>query len=565
MFGTLAGCGQARSAWQLDPRGLQSALSVTQPSQPIPDASPAPVDSGAGPPPTPRHLLLFELGLAFAARLELDELVPLVVAKCREVMDAQGTSLLLLDAEAGELYFPWVDHDDPTTTASLQCLRFPADRGFAGAVVQSGTALRVDDAARDPRFFAGVDQVTGHITRAVLAVPLQARSELLGVVEVVNRRDGGCFSDDDLSLLGALAGSIAVAIENARLWAQLKTSNERLAAQVVAYRRDSARRDQFGAIVSASPAMATVFQLMESAASATITVLIEGESGTGKELVARGIHAASARAKGPLVAVNCAALSESLLERELFGHKRGAFTGATHDERGLFEAASDGTIFLDEIGEMAAPMQAKLLRVLQDGEFTPVGDTRPRRVDIRVVCATHRQLSDDIAAGRFREDLYYRLAVFPIWLPPLRDRREDVPLLADHFLRTAAERHGRRPGGIEATAMELLTAFSWPGNVRELQNEIERAVVLVGEGQRIGPEHLSEKVRAGPGLQAPATPARAAPPTAQADLREARATFEARHLAAVLHEQGNNVSRAARALGISRVALQKKMKDLGLR
>jgi Nif-specific regulatory protein len=467
----------------------------------------------------------------------------------------------------------------------------PAERGIAGAAIQSGKCLRVDDVQEDPRFYADVDRATGMQTRALLSAPLITRRGTIGVIQVVNPRSGARFSDDDLAFLEALAGSIAVAIENARLYAHVKESEERLRTQVGALRRDLARRDRFSEIIGTGPAMAEVFRLMESAAASPITVLIEGETGTGKELVARGIHRTSPRADGPFLAVNCAAVTETLLESQLFGHRRGAFTGATQDQRGFFEAATGGTIFLDEVGEMPAAMQAKLLRVLQEGEVIPVGETRPRKVDVRVISATNRDLAAGVAAGGIRKDLYYRLGAFPIRLPPLRERREDIPLLADRILAAAVERHRKRVRGIEPDALECLLAFEWPGNVRELENEIERAVALARDGEALGPGHLSAKLVAAVGGTRPATAtsvaaplsgatgdaapsgAAGAPPDEPApaskhgvgSLRRARAAFEARYVAEVLRQHGGNVSRAAQALGLSRVMLQKKMKEYGLR
>jgi two-component system response regulator HupR/HoxA len=307
--------------------------------------------------------------------------------------------------------------------------------------------------------------------------------------------------------------------------------------------------------------MGEVFRLMESAAASPISVIVEGATGTGKELVARGIHAASSRADAPFVAVNCAAVAETLLESELFGYRRGAFTGATQDQRGLFEAASGGTILLDEVGEMPAAMQAKLLRVLQESEVVPIGDRRPRRIDIRVISATNRDLAAEVERKAFRQDLYYRLAAFPIRLPTLRERRDDLPLLAARFLAASAARHGKRVPGFEPVALEMLTAFDWPGNVRELQNEIERAVALARDGETIGARHLSSKIAGG---RPAAAPEEAADADATA-LRAARAAFEARHIARVLRAHGGNVTHAAEALGLSRFMLQKKMKEYGLR
>jgi Nif-specific regulatory protein len=521
---------------------------------------------------TARLRLLYDLGRTFAAHIELDELLPLVTSKCREALDAEGVSVLLLDADGDELYFPYVAEDKPEVAKRLVGLRFPADRGIAGAALQSGKSIRVDDAQSDFRFYGGVDRHTGATTRALLAVPLVSPQGQIGVIQAVNRHGGGTFSDADLAFLEALAASVAVAIENARLYSRVKESEERLRTQVGALRRDLARRDRFSEILGTSAAMAEVFRLMESAAASPIAVLVEGETGTGKELVARGIHRASARAEGPFLAINCAALPETLLESELFGHRRGAFTGAVQDHLGLFEAAAAGTVLLDEIGEMPMPMQVKLLRVLQEGEVVPLGDTRPRKIDVRVISATNRELSAEIAAHRFREDLYYRLAAFPIRIPPLRERREDIPLLADHFLAAAAERHRKWIRGIDPAALDLLARFDWPGNVRELSNELERAAALARNDETVGVAELSAKLRTtGPTAEIRAAPepvpsvARAGAPEVLEPLRQARATFESRYIAAALGRNGGNVSRTARALGISRVMLQKKMKALGLR
>jgi len=323
-------------------------------------------------------------------------------------------------------------------------------------------------------------------------------------------------------------------------------------------------------VVGTGPAMEEVFRLMRKAAASVIPVLIEGETGTGKELVAHAVHAASTRGSGAFVAVNCAALPEPLLESQLFGHRRGAFTGADRDRVGLFEAANGGSIFLDEIGEMPLTMQSKLLRVLQEGEITPLGETRTRPVDVRVISATNRNLADEVEARRFRDDLFYRLAGFPITLPPLRDRREDIPVLAERFLTAAAHKHRKRVAGLAPHALECLLAFDWPGNVRELQNEVQRAVVLAEEGEAVVPEYLSARVRGGGQAgngQAAAVPAvdMAAAPAVGGELREVRAAFEAKHIGEVLRQQGGNVSRAAQVLGLSRMQLHRKIKEYGIR
>ncbi|HZR84091.1 MAG TPA: sigma 54-interacting transcriptional regulator [Candidatus Binatia bacterium] len=564
--------------------------------------------------------LLFELGSAFAAHIELDELVPLVIAKCRDVLDAEGASVLLLDETGSTLYFPYVVGRDAEVTAQLLRLRFSADAGLAGDALATGRPLKVDDTQSDPRFFREIDEATGVATRSLMAVPLIGRRGPIGVLEVVNRRSGRGFPESDLEFAAALAGSIAIALENAQLYAIVKASEETLRSEVGALRRDIARRDRFDEIIATSACMSQVFHLMEKAAASPISVLIHGETGTGKELVARGIHRAGERASRPFIAVNCAAVAETLLESELFGHKRGAFTGAMQDRRGLFEAANGGTIFLDEVGEMPSVMQAKLLRVLQEGEVTPVGETRPRKVDVRVVAATNRDLMTEVATRSFREDLYYRLAQFPIALPPLRERPEDIALIAARFLAAAARRHRKSMPGISRQAMDLLVAYPWPGNVRQLQNEIERAVALATSGEVITPTHLSAAVCGdgdpagrslagaaasgglGTSMHARAVAAalhRAAAPTApmqrpgageakppfapavdpavagagmargadgeRLQLREARERFEIAFITEALRAEGGNVTRAAQAVGLSRVMLQRKMRDYGLR
>src|SRR5215831_11057562 len=436
-----------------------------------------------------RTRVLYDLAREFAAQLELDQLLPLITTKCREVLDAEGVAILLLDRERGDLYFPYYSQRDPDVGVKLAAQRVPADRGIAGSVFKSGRAERVDDLTKDPRHYTEVDRSTGVTTRSIVAAPLIARGETMGVVEAINHLDGP-FKDEDLRLLESLAEVIAISLNNADRFAQIQTSEQVLRRQVGALQSDLVKLDLEREIVGTSPAMAQVLRLIASAAASSISVLIEGETGTGKELVARAVHRASDRAGGPFIAVNCAAFTETLLESELFGHRRGAFTGAATDQPGVFRAANGGVILLDEVGEMPLPMQAKLLRVLQEGEITPVGESRPQKVDVRVLSATNRDLGAAVRAKTFRADLYYRLAVFPIRLPPLRDRREDIPLLASRFLAKSSQASGKRIGEIDADALAALVRFNWPGNVRELQNEIERAVALAANGQRISRAHL---------------------------------------------------------------------------
>jgi Nif-specific regulatory protein len=504
-----------------------------------------------------RATLLYDIGQKLASLTELDELLPYLIGRIKDLFAAESAAVLLLDPEGNELHFPWVDDRDPARVETLRAVRMPRDRGFAGWVVAHGEPLRVDDAASDPRFYPGVDRITGRTTRDLLGAPLRTRRGVIGVVEVINGRSGS-FSADDLEFLDALSGSVAVAIENANLLAEVRSREALLRREVVSLRRVAAGASRWEGIVGSSAAMKEVFDLMESAVETPINVLIEGETGTGKELVARAIHYHGLRRDRAFVAINCAALNDNLLESELFGHRRGAFTGALRDKKGLLEVADEGTVFLDEIGETSPAFQAKLLRVLQEGEFVPVGDVHPRRVDLRVISATNRNLPDEIRAARFREDLYYRIAAFPIAVPPLRERVEDIPLLVDHLLGRIAERLGREAPGIDPQALAFLEGYSWPGNVRDLQNELERAVSLTPRGARIGVAQISRRVREG---DRPREDRDGAP----LSLRGALERSEREHLKRALAANGGNVSQTARAVGISRVALQRKMKAFGLR
>lgn len=302
-------------------------------------------------------------------------------------------------------------------------------------------------------------------------------------------------------------------------------------------------------LVGHSPAIIEVMKTVARVAPSQATVLILGETGTGKELVARTIHRFSDRAARRFVAVNCSALAEGLLESELFGHVRGAFTGATGSRPGLFREADKGTLFLDEVGDISPALQARLLRVLQEHEIVPVGSESPVRVDVRVIAATHRDLEALVREGRFREDLYYRLHVVSVALPPLRERRQDIPLLIDHFLRMLASRHGREPLALDPDAQARLLAYDWPGNVRELQNVLERAVVMAAQ-DIIGPEHLPSTLRVG-GTSAPTAPVAAGPEARLPSLEE----VDRLHVVRVLEHTRGNREDAARILGISRRTL----------
>jgi DNA-binding NtrC family response regulator len=313
-------------------------------------------------------------------------------------------------------------------------------------------------------------------------------------------------------------------------------------------------------LVGHSPAIIDVMKTVARVASSRASVLVLGETGTGKELIARTLHQYSERRDRRFVAVNCSALAEGLLESELFGHLRGAFTGAATARTGLFREADHGTLFLDEVGDITPALQSRLLRVLQEHEIVPVGSETPVKVDVRIIAATHRDLAALVREGRFREDLFYRLNVVTLTLPPLRERPQDIPLLIDHFLRTLGARHGRRLVAVDAEAQDLLLAYSWPGNVRELQNVLERALVLV-EQDIIGPEHLPPEVR---GAAAPAPLPRGTGYDGPGGEFLPMAEVERLHVTRALARTGGNREEAARILGISRRTLTRMIQRWGL-
>ena len=316
-------------------------------------------------------------------------------------------------------------------------------------------------------------------------------------------------------------------------------------------------RARFGPLIGRSAAMQAVYDLIDRLADTTLPVLVQGETGTGKGLVARAIHDRSSRRRRPFLHQNCGALPPGLLESELFGHARGAFTGAVVQRKGLFEAADGGTVFLDEIGEAPSGLQVRLLNVLEEGGVKRVGENRTQQVDVRIVAATNRDLEADVRAGRFREDLFFRLCVLPLFVPPLRDRTEDTLLLAEHFLDLCRESGKKGILGFAAETMRAFTRYGWPGNVRELENEVRRASALVEAGGEIRPEHLSERIAEAVG----ATWRRGIP----GPLKTTVQAFERRAIRKALDHCGWNVTRTAQSLGLTRVGLQGKMRRLGIR
>jgi len=345
-------------------------------------------------------------------------------------------------------------------------------------------------------------------------------------------------------------------MDELRLKMRQHVESQRLKQENVLLKRALGSRHEFSNIIGASDAMRAVFSTIQMVATTSSTVLIGGESGTGKELVARAVHFNSLRRDRPFVALNCGAVPETLLESELFGHVRGAFTGAVADKPGRFEQAHGGTIFLDEIADMSLKTQAKVLRVLQEQIMERVGGTQRIKVDVRVLAATNKDLPAEIRAGRFREDLFFRLNVIPIFVPALRDRPQDIPMLAEHFMALVAQEHGRKPKRLASEAAARLQQYGWPGNVRELRNVIERVNIMVG-GDTITAQDLGFLGRDG----VPDVPASHGPVV---PLSDARDQFEKDYILKVLAEQNGNMSRTAEVLGVERSNLYKKLRAFGI-
>ncbi len=400
------------------------------------------------------------------------------------------------------------------------------------------------------------ESILGGQILSILAVPLWRGDDIIGLIQADNRATAGMFVEGDLEVALLLAAQASLAIDNATLVQRLRVAEERARGENV-YLKRKQEKIKFDNIIGDSPAMKAVLAQLEKVIDTRATVCIEGETGTGKELIAAGVHHQSQRADKMFVAQNCAALPENLLESELFGHKRGAFTSADSDKKGLFEIADGGTLFLDEMGEMPMTLQAKLLRVLQEGTIRPVGATSEKQVDVRIICATNRDLAAEVEKGRFRQDLYYRLMVFPIKLPPLRERREDIPLLASHFLKRYAEEYRMELPGFTQDALDALSSYNWPGNIRELENEIQRLVIQAEPGHWIEITDLSPRLRKIEG-----TVTRIAPK--QGTLKEMMDQVERWLITEALRDHGGNKTKTAVTLGITREGLHKKLAKFGV-
>jgi two-component system, NtrC family, response regulator HydG len=471
----------------------------------------------------------------------VDELQKTLLDLLFEVVPAERGAILL--TEGG----PVIEETQFVSVFGLDRRRGPDEsikvsRTITRSVLHQGEALLISNPA-EGKDLEGDSLITDR-PGSVLCVPLIMLEQTLGVIYLDTKEPGVVFDKDHLQLVSAISAITAVAIENARHIEWLVSENQRLIADFNIEHN----------LVGESPPVREVLQFISKVAPTHSTVLLSGESGTGKELAARAIHQNSKRADKPFMAVNCAALAESLLESELFGHEKGSFTGALVQKKGRLEIADGGTVFLDEIGELSPALQVKLLRVLQEREFERVGGTRSIKVDIRLITATNKNLEDAVSEGTFRQDLYYRLNVVSLEMPPLRERQQDIPLLANYFAAKYGEKCNRRVTGISAEAQARLAAYDWPGNVRELENAIERAVVL-GTTEHILLEDLPESVlESEPPSEAPAT-----------QYHEAIAQTKKQIILSAMQQAKGSYTEAAKILGVHPNYLHRLIRNLNLK
>ncbi len=501
----------------------------------------------AGKGPEPREVreirCLYEVAKALNS-LDLKQSLQQIMKILAGRMGMRRGTICLLNPETSEVQ---VEIAHGLSAEAAWRGKYRLGEGITGKVVATGKAVVVPAVSREP-LFLNRTRSRGDVSRldiAFICVPIKAGATTVGTLSV-DRPAGGLSAEEDLRLLTIVSNMIAQAVSNLQ---KIKRETERLMAENVNLRQELGERYQVSNIVGKSRPMRNVYEMVHRVCRSNATVLIRGESGTGKELVAHAIHYNSPRASRPFVKVNCAALPDTLLESELFGHEKGAFTGATQLKRGRFELAEGGTLFFDEVGEISPAVQVKLLRVLQEREFERVGGQRTLKADVRLIAATNQDLEEAVAQKRFREDLYYRFNVFPIYMPALRERRSDILLLADHFLEKYAAENGKNIRRISTPAIDMLFQYHWPGNVRELENCIERAVLVCDE-DAVKSYHL------------PPTLQTAESSGTQSGLSLAAATerVERELIVESLKAANGNVSEAARALATTHRIISYKLR-----
>jgi Nif-specific regulatory protein len=492
--------------------------------------------------------LLSDVARAFAESLDLEQTLKAILESLDTHLKLRRGTIALLNPEKETVNIE-VAHGLSKKSASMGSYKI--GEGITGLVVQSGKEIVVPDIARDTRFLhkTGLRKAAQGKKIAFFCVPIKLEGKTIGALSV--DKQAGTKEDFEASvrLLNIISTMVAQAVKLNKL---VESERRELRDENVRLRSELRGRFSINNMVGTSNSMQHVYHLVEQVANSNATVLIRGESGTGKDLVAHAIHYNSLRADKPFVKVNCTALPDTLLESELFGHEKGAFTGATERKLGRFERAHGGTIFLDEIGDFSLNLQVKLLRVIQFREFERLGGFETIKANVRIIVATHKNLEEQIKEGLFREDLYYRINVFPIYLPPMRERKDDIMLLADNFLERYARENNKDIRRISTPAIEMLTRYHWPGNVRELENCIERAVLLCDDDV-IRSEHLP------PSLQMVRKTA-----SANRTLPEMVANLEKEMIVDALKKVGGQQRKAAKELGLTERILGYKLKKYGI-
>lgn len=475
---------------------------------------------------------LYEISQTINAILDPHHLLNKILEIAMMHLEAERGFILLSDGDSQTGYSVALTKNFSGNAVSQA---FAESSSVVKKVLTTGESILSFDALTDERFEASKSIMAQKIL-SILCIPLQIKEQITGAVYLDSALSRRAFTEESQKFLTVFGNLSAIAIENAKKFIELKNENERL-------RNVIPPKHYFKGIVGESKSWQSVLELVHRVSKAEVSVLITGESGTGKELIARAIHEYGNRSASAFIAVNCSAIPDTLLESELFGHKKGAFTGAYTDKKGLFEVANHGSLFLDEISDLSSAMQAKILRVLQEKEIRRVGEVEHRKIDVRILAATNKNLADEVKKGNFREDLFFRLNVVTIHLPPLRSRKEDIPILTQYFFKRACETNKRELRGLLPNAMQHLLLHNWPGNVRELQNVIERAVVLCA-GECLADEDISFSNSEG------ALPANAK-----------LAEIERHIIEATLQELGGNRTRTAERLGVSLRWLQYRLKE----
>jgi Nif-specific regulatory protein len=459
--------------------------------------------------------------------------------------DAEASSLLLINKEKDSLYF---EVALGSKGKDVKKYTVKMGEGIAGWVAQNNKSLIVNDVENDKRHLSSIGEEINYKSKTIMAVPMRVKDDCIGVLEVINKLGNTGFLQDDLEWLEIFANQAALAVINARSIDDARNEIKTLQNQM--------HNEQYHTIITKSPVIIEKLEMIDRVAKTDSSVLLLGESGVGKELFAEQVHLRSVRSKAPFIRVNCAALPEGLLESELFGHVKGAFTNAIANRKGRFEMADGGTIFLDEIGDLPLALQAKILRVIQERKFEKVGSDNTITVNVRIVAATNKDLEEQVQRHEFRQDLYYRLNVLPISIPALRHRLEDIPELANFFLNNFMKETKKQFDGFSQDAIEAMLSYSWPGNVRELQNCVERACVI-GRNKWIesGDLFLNQKANIWVESFEEAT---------QRNLKTAVNVFKSSYIRKVLDENNWNQTEAARALAIQRTYLSRLIKELNI-